>query len=383
MNGLSFRASHRSHTTRKRNRTERANGFSLTSWALLLRTRLGHKLWVRTTVPTLQVISVRPAAPSKAQDDPLNPERRADLSAEWACLEWSGLGPAGPQRIQGVARRYGRVPDKRLADCIIRSPRPLAQRWGAGGELRRPSTPWGKRGYSSRKLHDGQGSFPHKNEKGLFPQSAHVYSATDGDEKTTHFYQENTGFETNRVQIMCLLEERHEQWTTRILDVMLGLGSALLQPNVSDEGSRGGNAPSKRFRTVRPWTTSKRTIGRDATARSSRNIGVLYLAIPVHNMQTTGTGRRGSRDQAVGVADLGIRLPRWPCGSYKARRVYSRRSLWGGRVIAMLVRQARGKCCRKEVVSILDDVTSPLLWAAASKLSSRPKRKEDLADRTP
>ncbi|KAH9044321.1 hypothetical protein EDB85DRAFT_1908643 [Lactarius pseudohatsudake] len=168
--------------------------------------------------------------------------------------------------------------------------------------------------------------------------------ATDGDEKTTHFYQENTGFETNKAQIMCPLEEGHEQWTTRILDVMLRLGSALPQPNVSDEGSRADAkvpcshktpmtshfvvglrlssslvAPrhdckeatewhcvvfplksdeyrsiswqAERFHTVRPWTTSKRTIGRDVTARSSRNIGVLYLAMPVHNMQTTGTGR--------------------------------------------------------------------------------------------
>ncbi|KAH9065602.1 hypothetical protein EDB87DRAFT_1574105 [Lactarius vividus] len=138
------------------------------------------------------------------------------------------------------------------------------------------------------KKEDGErppGPLPHGNEKGLFPQSARAYSATDGDEKTTHFYQENTGFETDRAQIMCLLEEGHEQWTTRILDVMLRLGSALPQPNVSDEGSRGGNAP------LRPWTTSKRTIGRDVTARSSRNIGVLYLAMPVHNMQTTGTGQ--------------------------------------------------------------------------------------------
>ncbi|KAH9031870.1 hypothetical protein EDB84DRAFT_1676683 [Lactarius hengduanensis] len=209
----------------------------------------------------------------QTQDDLLNPERRAALSAGWACLEWSGTSGTAAQpgrgrkaRNCGAAfvrietkiveaqgcrhRRYGRVPDKRLAGCIVRSSPPARSAMCGGRIERRPSTPWGKRGYSSRKLHDvakmekdRQGPFPHGNEKGLFPQSARVYSATDGDEKTTHFYQENTGFETNKAQIMCLLEEGHEQWTTRILDVMLRLGSALLQPNVSDEGSRGGNAP--------------------------------------------------------------------------------------------------------------------------------------------
>ncbi|KAH9081506.1 hypothetical protein EDB83DRAFT_2309915 [Lactarius deliciosus] len=137
---------------------------------------------------------------------------------------------------------------------------------------------------------------------------------------------------------------------------------------------------AERFHTVRPWTTSKRTIGRDVTARSSRNIGVLPReqgvcaarrpdAVGASNAGTQNDvilGWRGSRDQAVGVANLGIRLPRWPWGKLQGT--------------SGVQSPARAKRCRKYVVLILGDVTSPLLWAAASKLSSRPKRKED---RTP
>ncbi|KAH9044322.1 hypothetical protein EDB85DRAFT_445516 [Lactarius pseudohatsudake] len=114
-------ASYRSHTIRKRNRTERAN-LSLNTLGSLLRTRLGHMIWpgrVRRLILSFLLDLVAPSVEregriirhwprfatnlvqaiarglssvliDRTQDDLPNPERRAALSAGWACLEWSG-----------------------------------------------------------------------------------------------------------------------------------------------------------------------------------------------------------------------------------------------------------------------------------------------------
>ncbi|KAI9444662.1 hypothetical protein H4582DRAFT_2052934 [Lactarius indigo] len=353
-----------------------------------------------TSLTCLGPTEERPLLPSRcgtittvwqAQVDLLNPERRAALSAGWACLEWSGTSGTATHPGRG-SRRYGRVRDKRLH----RSPAPARSlsNVGAGGELRGGLDSLGQKGMEK----DRQGPSHMGKRRDLLPQSARVYSATGGDEKTMHFYQENTGFETNRDQIMCLLEEGHEQWMTRTLDVMLRLESALLQPNVSDEGSRGGNAPCHGPQAENDREGRHRALEQKYWGTVFGNAGALYAGHGTKASEgellhaTTSFSAGGvlvTKQSVWPIWRFG--LPRW--GSYKARRVYGRRrersavrgmgnlapkwytsgSLWVTRSSGVLrqgcqKRKDRKACCLHKPRKI-SKKENPCIWAG--------KRRED------